>query len=138
MVAAVPAATSGSTAATFSSSLINVSIYKRPLKMPTESDWKKFSALVPVIRERYLTDRNARITALLTAPKKTETERFWDAMAEMEKEAKILHQCLDDHSRSKLWLFVRLMIYAGMLKKEDLTGFSDELQREAAYVFDGK
>lgn len=106
--------------------------------MPTESDWKKFSALVPVIRERYLTDRNARIAALLTASKRTQTERFWDAMAEMEKEVKILHQCLDGHSRSKLWLFVRLMICAGMLKKEDLTEFSDELQREAAYVFDGK
>ncbi|MBI2512974.1 MAG: hypothetical protein HYV96_13425 [Opitutae bacterium] len=106
--------------------------------MPTESDWKKFRAMVPMLRERYLADRNARIAALLTASKKTETERFWDAMVEMEKEAKILHQCLDGHSRSKLWLFMHLMIHAGMLKKEDLTEFSDELQREATSVFGGR
>ena len=106
--------------------------------MPTESDWKKFRAMVPVLRERYLADRNARIAALLTAAKKTETERFWDTMAEMQKEAKVLQTCLDGHSRSQMWLFARLMIYAGMLKKEDLKDFSDEFQREASYVFEGK
>ena len=42
---------------------------------------------MPKLRERYLADRNARIVALLTRPEKTETERFWDAMEVMEKEA---------------------------------------------------
>ena len=67
-----------------------------------ESDWKKFRVLVPVLRERYLADHNARIARILTDPTKTETERFWDAMDEMEKVAKTLRECLDGHSRSKM------------------------------------
>jgi hypothetical protein len=98
--------------------------------MPAESDWKKFRAMVPILRERYLAARNGPIAALLTDPKKNETERFWDAMAEMEKEARVLRQCLDGHSRSKMGLFMLTMIRAGMLKKEDLEEFSEELRNE--------
>lgn len=106
--------------------------------MPKESDWKKFRAMVPVLRERYLAARNGPIAALLTDPKKNETERFWDAMAEMEKEAKVLRYCLDGHSRSKMWTYMLSMSHAGMMTKEDLAQFSDELQKELSYVFDGK
>jgi hypothetical protein len=45
-----------------------------------ESDWKTYRAMVPHLRERHLADRNMRITRLLTDPRKTETERFWEAM----------------------------------------------------------
>ena len=100
-----------------------------------ESDWKRFSAMVPRLRERYLAECNARICGLLTDPKKDETDRFWNAMEEMEKEAKVLRRCLDGHSRSKMWLFVISMIGAGMLKKEDLAEFSEELQKQVSYVF---
>jgi hypothetical protein len=103
-----------------------------------ESDWKKFSAMVPVLRERYLAVRNAEITALLINPAKNETERFWSAMAEMEKQAKVLRRCLDGHARSKMWEFMLAMIHAGMLTKADLAQFSDELQQELAYAFDGR
>ena len=106
--------------------------------MPAESDWKKFRAMVPHLRERYLAARNGPITALLTDPKKSETERFWRAMEEMEKEAKVLRYCLAGHSRSKMWLFMLSMIHAGMLKKEDLVQFSDELQQQLSDVFDRK
>jgi hypothetical protein len=95
-----------------------------------ESDWRKFRELVPTLRERYIAERNAKIRRLLDAPDKTETERFWDAFEEMEREAKILHWCLDDHSRSKMWLFMLSMRKVGMLKKEDLAGFSAEIQRQ--------
>jgi len=100
-----------------------------------ESDWKKFRDIVPKLRERYLADRNARISALLTDPKKNETDRFWAAMEEMEKEARILRQCLDGHSRSKMWLYMLTMIRAGMLKKEDMAEFSESLQEEVSYAF---
>ena len=106
--------------------------------MPKESDWKKFRAMVPILRERYLAARNGPIAALLKDPKKNETERFWDAMEEMEKEAKVLRHCLDGHSRSKMWLYMLSMIRAGMMTKDDLTEFSDELQKELSYVFDDK
>ncbi len=101
-----------------------------------ESDWRKFSDMVPRLRERYLTDRNARIAALLADPKKNETERFWDAIVEMEREARVLRQCLDGHSRSKMWLYMLTMIRAGMLKREDMGVFSDELQKKVSYAFD--
>lgn len=106
--------------------------------MPKESDWKMFSAMVPVLRERYLAARNAEITALLTNPAQDETERFWTAMAEMEKQAKVLRRCLDGHSRSNMWEFMLAMIHAGMLTRDDLAQFSDELQRELAYALDRK
>jgi phage anti-repressor protein len=48
----------------------------------------------------------------------------------MKKEAKTLHWCLDGHSRSKMWLFMLSMRKVGMLKKEDLVGFSTELQNQ--------
>ena len=43
--------------------------------MHTESDWNKFRDMVPRLRERYLAHRNARIAAVLTDPRKTETDR---------------------------------------------------------------
>jgi hypothetical protein len=101
-----------------------------------ESDWRKFSEMVPKLRERYLAEQNARIVALLTDPKKNESERFWNAMEVMEREAKILRKCLDGHSRSKMWLFMLSMIQTGMLKKEDMAVFSEELRNEIDYAFD--
>jgi hypothetical protein len=98
-----------------------------------ESDWKKFSAMLPIWRERYLTDHNARLVHLLTDPKKSETERFWDAEEQLRKEAKTLRECLDDLSRSKMWLRLMAMRAAGMISREDLAEFSEELQKQ---VFD--
>jgi hypothetical protein len=101
-----------------------------------ESDWRKFSEMVPKLRERYLAEQNARIVALLTDPKENETERFWDALEVMEREAKILQKCLDGHSRSKMQLFMLSMIGAGMLKKEDLAVFSEELRNQVSFAFE--
>ena len=101
-----------------------------------ESDWRKFRDMVPNLRERYLIERNARIARMLTNLKKTETERFWDALEAMEREATVLRQCLDGHSRSKMWLYILTMIRAGMLRKEDIEVFSEQLQKEVAYAFE--
>jgi len=100
-----------------------------------ESDWRKFRDMVPMLRERYLAEQNARMVHLLTDPTKDETKRFWEAMEQMEKEAKTLRRCLDGHSRSKMWLFVISMIRSGMLKKTDLARFSAELQSQLAQEF---
>jgi hypothetical protein len=102
-----------------------------------ESDWKKFRAMLPVWRERYLAERNAHIARTLTEPNKTETERFWAAEALFQKEAKTLYRCLDDISRSKMWLRLMEMRAAGMLKREDLAEFSDELQKQIFDVLPG-
>jgi c-di-GMP-binding flagellar brake protein YcgR len=98
-----------------------------------ESDWKKFSAMLPVWRERYLVERNARIVRMLIDPTKTETQRFWDAEEQVLKEAKTLRRCLDDLSRSKMWLRLMEMRAAGMLRREDLADFSAELQQQVFY-----
>ncbi len=95
-----------------------------------ESDWRKFREMVPQLRERYLAERNARIARIFADPKKNETERFWDALNEMEREAKILRNCLDGHSRSSMFSFMYMMLGIGMLTKEDLLQFSDELQQK--------
>lgn len=98
-----------------------------------ESDWKKFREMVPRLRERFLAESNARLAKLLGDPKKTETERFWDAEDEARKIAQTLRDCLDGHSRSKMTHHMHLMRSAGMLKREDLADFSEELQRQ---IFD--
>lgn len=98
-----------------------------------ESDWKKFRVMVPLLRERYLQEKNSRILAKLGEPGKTDTERFWNAFEDMEREAKILRDCLDGHSRSKMGLYLMLMRAAGMLRKEDLADFSEELQGQVFY-----
>ncbi len=104
--------------------------------MPIESDWKKFSAMVPRLRERYLAERNAKFAASLTEPGKNDTERFWDALEEMKATAKALQRCLDGHSRSRMWDFLFSMVADGMLKREDLTVFSDELRGQLGELFD--
>ncbi len=98
-----------------------------------ESDWKKLRAMLPIWRERYLAGRNARIVRMLTDSKKSETERFWDAEEQIQKEAKTLHRCLDDLARSKMWLRLMEMRAAGMIRREDLAEFSAELQKR---IFD--
>lgn len=97
--------------------------------MSAEADWKKFRAMVPDLRERYLSACNARLLTLLTNPQKTPTERFWETFEEMDREAKILQRCLDGHSRSSMWRYLALMIRCGMLKREDAAIFSPELQQ---------
>jgi hypothetical protein len=99
-----------------------------------ESDWKKLNAMLPIWRERHLARCNVRIAGLLTSSRKSETERFWDAEEEIQKEAKVLRSCLDDISRSKMWLRLMQMRAAGMIHREDLAEFSEELQKQ---VFHG-
>jgi hypothetical protein len=99
-----------------------------------ESDWRKFRDMVPHLRERYLAGCNARIARIIADPKRNETERFWDALEEMEKQAKILRQCLDGHSRSSMFSFMCGMLSVGMLTKEDLLQFSEELQQKLSVV----
>jgi hypothetical protein len=94
-----------------------------------ESDWKKFSAMIPMLRERYLAEQNARIARMLAHPKKNETERFWDAADAMRKESGTLRMCLDNLSRSKMAITLLSLRGAEMLKKEDLADFSPELQK---------
>lgn len=101
--------------------------------MESESDWKKFRVLVPVWRERYIGERNAKIKAMLDESKTTETERFWEVHRMMEKDARILETCLDGYSRSKMWFHLMLMRKAGMITRDDLAGFSQELQKQ---IFD--
>jgi protein-tyrosine phosphatase len=48
----------------------------------------------------------------------------------MKKEMKILQDCLDGHSRSKMFVSMLLMLRHGMLKEEDLQGFSEGLQKQ--------
>ncbi len=95
---------------------------------PLESDWKIFRKRVPEWRERYLEEQNQRIAALLVDGKKTPTERFWDTEEEMKSVARILINCLDGHSRSKMEMHLLLMYRHQMIGEEDLEDFSGELK----------
>jgi len=61
---------------------------------------------------------------------RTPTERFWDARERIEKEKKILENCLDGHSRSKMAWFMLLMYRYGMLRDPDLENFTEDLRND--------
>jgi len=92
-----------------------------------EKDWKKFCAMVPDLRERYLAKENQKFIEILQAPDKSPTERFWNAYEQMKETRKILVTCFDGHSRSKLSDFIGLMYGYGILTDKDLEAFSDEV-----------
>lgn len=99
-------------------------------KRPKESDWKTFRKRVPEWRERYLRKKNKEIIGLLLAENKTPTEQFWDAHDRMKKEARILVDCLDGHSRSKMFWALVSMHHHGLIYDADLEEFSEQLQEE--------
>ena len=100
---------------------------------PLESDWKKFRAMLPVWRERYLAEKNLRIAAVLADAAKTDTDRFWDAEKLIGKEVRILRRCFDDIRRSRMWERLAEMRDAGVIRREDLTEFSPKLQDQVFY-----
>ena len=69
---------------------------------PKESDWKTFSRMLPDLREKYLRPIGAALVGELTNPDKTPTEQFWDTFKIMKEQKKVLEDCLDDCSRSKM------------------------------------
>jgi hypothetical protein len=95
-----------------------------------ESDWKIFQKHVPEWRERYLMQKNEEIIGILTDEGKTPTERFWDAKKRMKEDSKILIDCLDGHSRSKMDWYLFLMHRHGLIQDADLIEFSETLREE--------
>lgn len=91
---------------------------------PLESDWKTFRKRVPEWRERYLAEKNQHLVASLTAADKTPTEQFWDTEKQLKKISRILTDCLDGHSRSRMEMYLCLMYRHKMIGDADLAEFS--------------
>lgn len=103
-----------------------------------ESDWRYFRDLVPRVRERYIAERLEQVRAVMTRPNKTPTACFWEVLEAMEHHATVLRRCLDGHSRSKMRAFLGEMMRSGMLQRDDLHGFSPELQKSLTAQFTEK
>ena len=101
-----------------------------------KSDWKTFSKRVPEWRERYLNGKNTEIVAILTDESRTPTEQFWDAKERMEKEARILTDCLDGHSKSSMFTYILVMFRHKLILEADLSEFSDELREQIMTFFE--
>jgi hypothetical protein len=95
---------------------------------PKESDWKKFRNSLDKWRERYLKRKNDEIRAIIEDKDLSETEKFWDIVEFQKTESKILRNCLDGYSRSKMALHMALMQKYEMIYQEDIVEFSEELQ----------
>lgn len=93
-----------------------------------KSDWKEFNRILPVLRERYLSERNKELILLLIDESQTPTERFWAVEKKTREEAKILTTCLDGYSKSQTPLYLINLCRHGFMKEEDLAGFSDEVK----------
>jgi hypothetical protein len=102
-----------------------------------EADWKHFRKIAPDCRERYLRRVNVRLLAILsTAETESDTDRFWSIQEEIEKEVKVLRNCLDDHRRSNAVRMAALMFFHKMLDDSDLKGFTDEFSARVRSVAD--
>jgi protein-tyrosine phosphatase len=95
---------------------------------PKESDWKKFRNSLDKWRERYLKRKNDEIREILEDKALSETEKFWNIVGFQKTESKILWNCLDGYSRSKMTLHMALMKKYEMICQEDIDEFSKELQ----------
>ena len=102
------------------------------MQKPKESDWKLFGNSVDNLREWYLEAKNRELMGLLSDPRRTATEQFWDTLERMKAESKILQDCLDGHSRSNMFMAMALMRHHGMLTNDDLQRFSPDLQQDLA------
>lgn len=94
---------------------------------PKESDWKNFRNSLDKWRERYLKRKNDEIRGILEDKNLSETEKFWDIADFQKTESKILRNCLDGYSRSKMALHMALMHKYEMIYQEDIVEFSEEL-----------
>lgn len=95
---------------------------------PSESDWKTYSRLVPVWRDRYLELKNKELVAILNEGGKTPTEKFWDTKTRMDEVEKILKDCLGAHSRSKMEMSMLLMRRYALIGDDDLEQFSQSFR----------
>ena len=103
------------------------------MKKPNESDWRHFRDSLAEWRERYLEKINPEIADILASDEGTPTEKFWKAKEEMDRQARILQDCLDGYSRSKMWRHLLLMYRHGLVDETDLEAFSDELREDILY-----
>ena len=96
---------------------------------PKESDWKKFRNSLEKWRETYLKRKNNEIRSILEDNNLNETEKFWNIVDFQKKESKILRDCLNNFSRSNMLVHMAIMKKYGMICKEDIEEFSEELQK---------
>ncbi len=95
-----------------------------------EKDWKIFKTNIPKWREQYLAIKNKEIISILLEDNKTPTEQFWKAKDNMVKISRILTDCFDELSRSEMITKLLFMHKYGVISKEDLVEFSDELKEK--------
>ena len=94
----------------------------------TESDWRTLRDSLGNWRTRYLAATTKEIADLLQADGQSPTERFWKAKERIDEESKILRDCLDGYSRSKMYMHLALMYRHDLIDEADLARFSDELR----------
>jgi len=99
-------------------------------KSNIETDWQLFKRHIPKWREHYLAIKNKEIVSILTDENKTPTEQFWNAKDKIFKISKILCDCFDDLSRSEMIYKLLYMYNYGVISKDNLVEFSDELKEK--------
>lgn len=95
-----------------------------------KSDWKTFRNSLGEWRERYLERTNRELIDLLDEESDTPTERFWAAKERAEEEARILVDCFDNVSKSKMVMHLALMYGNGIIELSDLDRFSDDVHEK--------
>jgi hypothetical protein len=107
------------------------------MNKPLESDWHTFRKRVPEWRERYLAGQNRQFAALFADGEKTPAEQFWAAEKTIKAVARILIDCFDGHTRSKMEMYLCLMYRHKMIGADDLEEFSGGMKERVLLMVGG-
>lgn len=100
----------------------------------SKSDWKHFQSSLSPWRERFITRLNQDIRNILDDNNLTETEKFWNIVEFQKEKAKVLRDCLDGYSKSRMGTHLLMMLNYEMITDVDLEGFSEGLREWIKWV----
>jgi hypothetical protein len=98
----------------------------------SKSDWKLFCSKVPGWQERYMKRLDEEYIELLSSDKPAST-RFWELEKRIREDKKSKGVVINLRKSEALWDIV-LFLRNGVIDKDDLLEFSDDLQENVNFL----
>lgn len=98
----------------------------------SKSDWKLFCSKVPGWQERYMKRLDEEYIELLSSDKPAST-RFWELEKRIREDKKSKGVVINLRKSEALW-DIALFLRDGIIDKDDLSEFSDDLQENVNFL----
>ena len=98
----------------------------------SKSDWKLFCSKVPGWQERYMNRLDEEYIELLSSDKSAST-RFWELEKRIREDKKSKGVVINLRKSEALW-YIALFLRDGIIDKDDLSEFSDDLQENVNFL----